>query len=158
LRGAKEVDVGALRSKFGFVLDHASPIGEVIIAAPSYQRLLAEFEGKTAHAGIRPEAGRSAIAAAAAAIGEMELGRSDDETTANVGVIEGGTATNVVPGLCKIDCEARSLDADKASARIAKMVEACGWAAGEYECDLDVDVWELFRAYKLTKRSLGLGV
>ena len=62
LRGAKELDLGALRSPFGFVLDHASPIGEVITAAPTYKRVAAEFEGIEAHAGIRPEDGRSAIA------------------------------------------------------------------------------------------------
>ena len=85
--GAKELDLGALRSPFGYVLDHASPIGEVITAAPTYQRLVAEFEGLEAHAGIRPEDGHSAIEAAAAAIGAMQLGRLDPETTANVGVI-----------------------------------------------------------------------
>ena len=68
LRGAKEVDIGALRARTGFVLDHASPIGEVITAAPTYQRLQAHFEGTEAHAGIRPEDGHSAIEAAAAAI------------------------------------------------------------------------------------------
>ena len=85
LRGAKEVDLAALRSAFGFVLDHASPIGEVITAAPTYKRLVADFQGTEAHAGIRPEDGRSAIAAAAAAIAAMRLGRLDAETTANVG-------------------------------------------------------------------------
>ena len=114
LRGAKELDLGSLRSPFGFVLDHASPIGEVITAAPTYQRLVAEFEGAEAHAGIRPEDGRSAIEAAAAAIAAMELGRLDEETTANVGVIEGGTASNVVAGRCRIEGEARSLDDEQA--------------------------------------------
>ena len=101
LRGAKELDLGSLRSPFGFVLDHASPIGEVITAAPTYKRLAADFEGTEAHSGIRPEDGRSAIAAAAAAIAAMRLGRLDAETTANVGVISGGTASNVVPGHCR---------------------------------------------------------
>ncbi len=101
LRGAKELDLGSLRSPFGFVLDHATPIGEVITAAPTYKRLVAEFEGVEAHAGIRPEDGRSAIEAAAAAIAAMKLGRLDAETTANVGVIYGGTASNVVAGRCR---------------------------------------------------------
>src|SRR5689334_8204929 len=83
LRGAKALDLGAIRSRFGFVLDHASPIGEVITAAPTYKRLAAEFEGTEAHSGIRPEDGRNAIAAAATAISRMELGRLDDDTTSN---------------------------------------------------------------------------
>ena len=67
------------------MLDHASPIGEVITAAPTYKRLVADFQGTEAHSGIRPEDGRSAIAAAAGAIAAMRLGRLDPETTANVG-------------------------------------------------------------------------
>jgi tripeptide aminopeptidase len=158
LRGAKELETGALRSSFGFVLDHASPIGELITAAPTYQRLQAEFEGTEAHAGIRPEDGRSAIGAAAAAIGAMELGRLDAETTANVGVISGGTATNVVAGRCSIDCEARSLDDDRASAAIAAMLDACTWAATESGCDVDVELTEVFRAYRLAPSAAPLRV
>ena len=149
LRGAKEVDLASLRSPFGFVLDHASPIGEVITAAPTYKRLAAEFEGTEAHSGIRPEDGRSAIAAAAAAIAAMQLGRLDQETTANVGVISGGTASNVVPGHCRVDGEARSLDDERASKAIGAMVDACTWAASEHQCDVDVEVREMFRGYRL---------
>jgi len=153
LRGAKELDLQSLRSEFGFVLDHASPIGEVITAAPTYERLAAEFEGTEAHAGIRPEDGRSAIRAAAAAIGRMELGRLDEETTANVGMIEGGTASNVIPGRCRIEGEARSLDDGRASTTIGAMVDACTWAASEHECDVDVEVTEMFRGYRLPSRA-----
>ena len=78
-------------SECGFVLDHATPIGEVITASPTYKKIIAEFRGIEAHAGIRPEAGRSAIEAASAAIATMDLGRIDEETTANVGTIGGGT-------------------------------------------------------------------
>jgi len=124
LRGAKALDVESLRSAYGFVLDHASPIGELIVAAPTYERLVAEFSGEEAHAGIRPEAGRNAIAAAAAAIAEMKLGRLDDETTANVGTIEGGTAANVVAGQCRIEGEARSIDESRAAETIAAMIDA----------------------------------
>jgi tripeptide aminopeptidase len=149
LRGAKEVDLGSLRSRFGFVLDHASPIGEVITAAPTYKQLTAEFEGTEAHSGIRPEDGRSAIAAAASAISSMELGRLDAGTTANVGRISGGTATNVVPGRCRLEAEARSLDDERASRTVGAMVDACTLAASERECDVDVEVREMFRGYRL---------
>jgi tripeptide aminopeptidase len=124
-------------------------VGEVITAAPTYKQLLAEFEGAEAHAGIRPEAGHNAIEAAAAAVGAMRLGRLDEETTANVGVITGGTATNVVAGSCRLDCEARSLDDRRANDTIAAMVDACTWAASEKECDVDVEVIEQFRAYRI---------
>jgi tripeptide aminopeptidase len=153
LRGAKQLDLGSLRSGFGFVLDHASPIGEVITAAPTHERLAAEFEGTEAHSGIRPEAGRNAIQAAAVAIARMELGRLDDETTANVGMIGGGAASNVVAGRCRVEGEARSLDDERASKTVGAMVDACTWAASEHECDVDVEVTEMFRGYRLPSKS-----
>jgi tripeptide aminopeptidase len=158
LRGAKAFDLGSLRSTYGFVLDHASPIGEILVSAPTYKRLVAEFVGAEAHSGIRPEEGRNAIAAAAAAIAEMKLGRLDDETTANVGVIEGGTATNIVPGRCRIEGEARSIDEARAADAVGAMVDACTWAAGERHCDLDVEVTEVFRGYRPRPASPAIAV
>jgi tripeptide aminopeptidase len=158
LRGASELDLAELRSGVGLVLDHAAPLEELVVAAPTYHRLLAEFEGVEAHAGLAPETGRSAVAAACAAVAAMRLGRLDDETTANVGTIEGGTAGNVVPGHCRILAEARSIDADRAAEVAGEMSEACAWGAGEHECDVDVRVEELFRGYRLptSSRSLAL--
>lgn len=158
LRGAKELDISALRAPFGYVLDHATPIGEVIVAAPTYKRLIAEFTGQEAHAGINPEDGHSAIAAAAAAVAGMRLGRVDEETTANVGMIEGGTASNVVAGHCRILGEARSVDGERAAATIGEMVDACTWAAGEHICDVDAQVTEMFRGYRLDPKSEAVGI
>ena len=113
LRGAKELDLGALRSSFGFVLDHATPIGEVITAAPTYKRLAAEFEGTEAHSGIRPEDGRNAIAAAAAAVSRHAAGsprRGDDRER---GRDRGGHGLERGPGPCRVDGEARSLDDER---------------------------------------------
>jgi len=148
LRGAKELDLGSLRSPFGYALDHASPIGEVIVAAPTYQRLVGHFEGQEAHAGIRPEDGHSAIAAGADAITAMRLGRLDEQTTANVGVIEGGSASNVVAGHCRLEGEARALEDAKVAEAMSAMVDACTWAATEHGCDVDVEVTEVFRGYR----------
>ncbi len=153
LRGAKELDISALRAPFGYVLDHATPIGEVITAAPTYKRLIADFTGQEAHAGINPEDGHSAIAAAAAAVAGMKLGRLDEETTANIGIIEGGTASNVIAGHCRILGEARSVDGEKAATTIGEMVDACTWAAGESGCDVDAQVIEMFRGYRLDPKS-----
>jgi len=158
LRGAKAVDPGALRSDCGFILDHASAVGEVITSTPTQQQIVADFTGVEAHAGINPELGSSAIAAASAAIARMKLGRLDEGTTANVGVIEGGTASNVVPGHCRVVAEARSIDSGRAAEVAGEMSEACAWGAGEHECDVDVQVEELFRGYRLptSSRSLAL--
>ena len=157
LRGAKAFDASQLRSRAGFVLDHAGPVGEVIVQTPTQQKIRADFAGVEAHAGIRPEDGSSAIAAAAAAITRMELGRLDEGTTANVGLIEGGTSGNVVPGHCGIHAETRSLDAARAAEVAGKIADACAWGASEHGCDVDVRIEELFRGYQLPKDSPALG-
>ncbi len=158
LRGAKALDVAQLRSDVGFVLDHAGPVGEVIVATPTQQKVVADFIGVEAHAGIHPEKGNNAIAAAAAAIARMELGRLDEGTTANVGVIEGGTSGNVVPGHCRVLAETRSLDGERAAQVAASLTECFAWGASEHGCDVDVRVEELFRGYELPKDSRGLSL
>jgi tripeptide aminopeptidase len=149
LRGAHAFDVARLEAEFGYAFDHASPIGELILAAPTYYRIIADFRGRAAHSGLRPEDGRNAIVAAATAIGAMKLGRIDEETTANVGLIEGGTATNVVAERCRVEAEVRSLDDAKASAGMREMVDTLTWAASATETDVDVSVEEQFRAYRI---------
>lgn len=152
LRGAKSFDTRRLRSRFGYVFDHASPIGDVILASPTYDRIIAEFQGRAAHAGIRPEEGRSAIAAAAKAIAAMRLGRLDDETTTNVGTISGGTAANVVPERCILEAEVRSVEDGRVEAVVTELVDHLHDAANVAECDLDVAVERQFGGYR-TKRT-----
>jgi tripeptide aminopeptidase len=149
LAGAKQFDVTRLRSAFGYVFDHATPIGEVIVASPTYHRLTADFRGVAAHAGIRPEDGRSAIAAAARAIAAMPLGRLDAETTANVGTIRGGSGINVVPDRCRVEAEARSLDETKVEALVTELVDHVHDGANAAECDVDVTVEQLFKGYRV---------
>ncbi len=158
LRGAKAFDTRELRADCGFVLDHAGPVGEVIVATPTQQKIRADFVGVEAHAGIEPDDGNSAIAAAATAIARMELGRLDEGTTANVGLIAGGTSGNVVPGHCDIVAEARSLDTDRAAAVAGEITEACAWGASEHGCDVDVRVEELFRGYRIPTDSRALAL
>jgi tripeptide aminopeptidase len=151
LNGAKAFDASQLHSDFGYVYDHATPIGEIVVASPTYFRLEATFRGKAAHAGIRPEEGRSAIVAAARAITTLRLGRLDEETTANVGGIEGGTGeTNVVPEHASFLAEARSVDDAKIDALVAEMVDRIYDAANDPACDVDVDVGvqRLFQGYR----------
>jgi tripeptide aminopeptidase len=148
LAGAKAFDASKLRSRFGYVYDHASPIGEIVIASPHYHQIVAELRGVAAHAGIRPEAGRSAIVAAARAIAVMPLGRLDDETTANVGTIAGGSGVNVVPERCLVQAEVRSLDEAKVEAVVSEIVDHLTDGANAAECDLDVNVARLFHGYR----------
>jgi tripeptide aminopeptidase len=153
LHGAKAFDAGRLQSSFGYVLDHATPIGEIVVASPTYDRIVADIRGRSAHAGIRPEEGRSAIQVAARAIAAMRLGRLDAETTANVGTIHGGSATNVVPERCRIEAEVRGLDEKRVEETVTELVDHFQDAANAGECDLDVTVEVMFRGYRLKPRS-----
>ena len=153
LRGSREFDVGRLTSRFGYVFDHATPIGEIVLASPTHHRIVADIHGRAAHAGVRPEAGRSSIAAAARAIAALELGRLDSETTANVGTIAGGTAINVVPERCRIEAEVRSLDEARVEQVATEMVDHLQDAANASECDLDLTVERMFKGYRTRPRA-----
>ena len=153
LRGSREFDVGRLRSGFGYVFDHATPIGEIVLSSPSHQRLVADMRGGAAHAGLRPEAGRSAIAAVARAIAQMRLGRLDEETTANIGTIEGGTAINVIPEHCRIEAEVRSVEEDKLQGALTDMIDRLQDAANATECDVDLTVERMFEGYRTRPRA-----
>jgi tripeptide aminopeptidase len=153
LAGAKEFDLSALRSEYGYVFDHATPIGEIIVAAPTFFQIEGRFRGKAVHAGMHPERGHNAIEAAAAAVAAAHFGRLDPHTTANVGRIEGGTASNVVAERCYVQCEARSTDHERAGEVATSIVDAMTEAASDGGCDLEIHVEELFRAYKVQRSS-----
>ena len=118
-----------LKAKFGFALDSDGKVGDIIVAAPTQAKIKAVIHGKTAHAGVAPEKGVSAITIAAKAVAKMPLGRIDEETTANIGRFEGGQATNIVADRVDILAEARSLVPEKMEAQVAKMKEAFESAA-----------------------------
>jgi tripeptide aminopeptidase len=160
LAGARAFDAASLRSAFGYVFDHASPIGEVVLDSPTHFRLQASFRGAAAHAGIRPEDGRSAILAAARAVASLSLGRLDEGTTVNVGTIAGGTAINVVPERCTLTLEARALGDERAETVVAEIVDRLHEAANlpDCDCDLDVSVERTFSGYRLSPNSAAVRV
>ncbi len=123
LLGAKHFDASRLRSRFGLVLD-CDQLSSLITRAPAAYRIAFKVHGLEAHAGVCPERGISAIRVASEAIAAMRLGRIDGETTANIGVIQGGLATNIVPNLVVVKGEARSLDLAKLEAQVEHM-RAC---------------------------------
>jgi tripeptide aminopeptidase len=152
LAGVRAFEVSRLRSELGYVFDHATPIGGVVVDSPTHFRIEAEFRGAAAHAGIRPEQGRSAILAAARAISSLRLGRLDEQTTVNVGKIEGGTAVNVVPERCSLLAEVRGMEQERAEQSVAEVVQRIHEAANlpECECDVDVGVERTFAGFHLT--------
>jgi tripeptide aminopeptidase len=148
LEGAKELDVSRLDAPLGFVYDHAGPLGEIVAAAPSSTSIDAVFTGRAAHAGMHPEEGRSAVAAAARGIADLRLGRIDDETTANVGEIRGGTARNIVPELCEVVAEARSRDERKLRDLVQEALDPRTYAAALGECEVEIALEDKYRAYR----------
>jgi tripeptide aminopeptidase len=151
LRGAKAFDAARLIARHGYCYDHAAPIGNVVMAAPTQKSLQLVFHGRAAHSGIAAERGRSAIQAAARAIAEMRLGRLDEQTTANVGLIAGGIAGNIVPPECRVWAEARSRDAERARALAQEMLDAATHAANLCECGLDSTIVSEYEGYRFTR-------
>jgi tripeptide aminopeptidase len=154
LRGARAFDHERLHARLGYVYDHAGPIGEVILGAPYQCKVDATFRGRSAHSGMYPEEGRSAIAAAARAVADLRLGRLDEVTTANVGEIAGGTARNIVPDRCSLTAEARSHDERKLAELVQEMLETMTFAAQLGECDLETRVEPSARGYRFKRDDL----
>ncbi len=113
-KGIEQFDFSRIRAKEAYVLDLAGPVGAAAYQAPTILSFTVAIRGRSAHAGFAPQNGIHAIAAAADAIGKLRMGRIDDETTLNIGVIEGGLAANIVPDRCIVKGEIRSYSHEKA--------------------------------------------
>jgi tripeptide aminopeptidase len=148
LRGAAAFDHTRLVAETGFVYDQGTAIGEIVLGSPHGRLLDFRFHGRAAHAGMAPEEGRSAVAAAARAIADFRLGRIDEETSANVGVVSGGTARNVVPEWCSFQAEVRSHDEGKATDLVREMLETAAFAASLAECEVESEVRPSFPGYR----------
>ncbi len=123
LLGLKHLDFSMLKGKAALVLDSNNHVGSVVTAAPSAIHITARVRGKAAHAGIEPEKGVNSISIASAAIAGMKIGRIGQRTTANIGIINGGKATNIVPEETVVKGEARSFSEKKLAQQIAHMKE-----------------------------------
>ncbi|MBD1372980.1 M20/M25/M40 family metallo-hydrolase [Hazenella sp. IB182357] len=153
LMGARQLKRELIEASFGFALDSNGPVGEIITSAPSQVKLLATIHGKAAHAGVNPEDGISAIQVASRAISKMPLGRIDEETTANIGRFEGGTATNVVTERVEILAEARSRNPEKLNKQVDAMKKAFQEAAQAYGARIDVETNVLYPGYHFNEED-----
>jgi len=149
LVGAKALDGSVLKSKYGVALDSGGPVGEVIVASPDMAHLSAKVHGVASHAGVAPENGISAIEIAAHAIAKMKLGRLDAETTANVGTIKGGNATNIVCDYVEIEAEARSITPSKLKAQMQSMSQAIEETAKQFGGRAEIELKYDSVGYKL---------
>ena len=142
LLGAKALAHDDCAADVCLVLDADGAVGGVVTAAPTHYTFTATFTGTAAHAGVEPEHGRSAIVMAATAVSAMEIGRLDPQTTANIGTIVGGSATNVVAPRCDVTGECRSLDRSRAEAVRGSMDSALREAAAAHGGTVEV-TWTL---------------
>ena len=156
LVGANAFDVTRLEARVGYVYDQAAPIGDVVVGSPTAQELELTFVGRAAHAGMYPEEGRSAVLAAARAIVDMPLGRIDEVTSANVGLVRGGTARNVVPERCTLEAEVRSHDDARVSEVVQQIVDAAAFAASVSECSLETRVEPKYSGYRFRDDDLAV--
>ena len=162
LLGVKNLNFSKITAKKGFLLDNDT-LDTIVTGGPSYFAIDVTIKGKAAHAGMEPEKGINAIQAAANAISKLKLGRVDNETTANVGVINGGMIRNGVPESVNFLAECRSLNHEKAQAladgmksTIIKEVEAYG-ARAEVKIDnlcKAVDIPENCWTVEASKKAL----
>lgn len=149
LFGSKSLDYSKLNAKKGFVMDSGGDPGVIIIQGPAQNKIDVKFIGKEAHAGVAPETGISAIQMAAEAISNMKLLRIDEETTANIGSISGGSVTNIVTKEVEFHAEARSLDDDKLKKQTDHMIKCCEDAAEKFSGKVEVNVVNAYGAFKI---------
>jgi tripeptide aminopeptidase len=150
--GAENLDFGMIKSKMGYVLDMDTP-EEVVIGGPSYLVINVKYKGKSAHAGMCPEQGISAIQTACLAISKLQLGRIDEGSTANVGIVKGGQNMNSIPENVEISAECRSLDHKKANSICQNMVKIFQDAATATGAKVDVEIFTSLEAYSIPEDS-----
>ncbi|MCZ7571686.1 MAG: M20/M25/M40 family metallo-hydrolase [Ardenticatenaceae bacterium] len=153
LVGAHLLDTGALRARQGYVVDGDGPTGGIEIGTPTLDSIDVVIRGRKAHASKEPEKGISAIRVAAEAIAAMPLGRVDFETIGNIGVIQGGSAPNMIPDEVHIRGQARSHNHAKLERQVAAMVRAFEETAGRHGAQVGIKVTRHELSYRLTEAT-----
>lgn len=153
LQGARNLEWGRLKGRHAFVLDGSGSVGDVINASPTQENLEFIFTGKAAHAGVEPEKGVNAIFGAAWAISLMHLGRIDSETTANIGVIKGGRAVNIIPDKVVVQGEVRSRRASKLEEQRKAMVRAALEAEAAVGVGVEIKVERAYEGFDIEQRD-----
>jgi len=150
LLGAKNLDIFSLNAQIGFVLDSGGQVGKIITTAPSQNSLEIIIHGKSAHAGSNPEEGINAIQVAGFALSRMKLGRIDEETTANIGIISGGKATNIVPDKVTLKGEVRSRNEEKLEKYTEQLIKITEDTAQEFRAKAEVKINKEYHCYNLS--------
>jgi len=150
--GSLNLDYSLVDSKMAYVLDMEYP-EKITVGGPTSIALDVHYKGVPAHAGMAPEKGISSIVAASKAISKLRLGKLDEDTTANVGTIQGGEVRNGVPEHTKILAECRCLNHDKAQKLADEMVAIFKQSAKEVGAEVMIERKDLYKAYSLSETS-----
>ncbi len=153
LHGAKNADYSRITAKNALIFDTGGKANHIVNQAPAQMNLHVKVIGRTSHAGVAPEKGINALTVASHAIQNMRLGRIDEETTANIGTVEGGLATNIVMPEVFLKCEARSLNNDKLEAQVKHMVDTFEESAKHYGANVDIKLLPSYQALKTDSNS-----
>ena len=154
LLGTKNLDSSYIeKADYGIVIDADGSIGKVINKAPGQNKFNAVIKGKAAHAGMEPEQGVNAIKIASHAISKMPVGRIDNETTANIGVIRGGSASNIVPDLVEVEGEVRSHNDGKLSTQTKKMKNILNEYTEKLNGNIEYDIEQLYKSFEINENE-----
>ncbi len=154
LVGSRHIEHSLIQADYGFAIDSNGPVGEIITSAVAQNKIVVKIKGKAAHAGLNPENGVSAVQIASRAISRMKLGRIDHETTANIGIIHGGTAINIIPEGVEVSAGIRSHSDEKLDYYTNQLVENFQQAARELGGSVEVEVTQLYPGYHYTESDL----
>jgi len=158
VRGSKCLDMELIKAKYGFAFDSDGNVGSIINKAPYQNSIYAQFKGKSAHAGVEPEKGINSIKAASIAVSSMKIGRIDNESTANVGKIEGGTAGNIVAENTKLEMEARSLKLSKLEKITNDMINDLKKGAEKVGADLNYKIVREYDGFEISEDEIPIKV
>ncbi len=147
-KGTQVFDFSQIKSKQAYVLDLSGDIGTAAIKAPSILSFEIKVIGQASHAGFDPENGIHAIYIASQAISKLKLGHVDDESTLNIGTIQGGIARNVVPEETVCLGEIRSYNHAKAMKYLKEVKDIFNETAKEYHGKIEMNYEVHMEAYE----------
>lgn len=157
LNGARNLDFSLVHAKTGIVFDGEGPVSRICVGAPAQNIVQANISGVAAHAGLEPENGVSALLVAANILTRLPLGRIDDETTSNIGLLQGGLKRNIVPERAYLDGELRSRNNSKLENYTAEFRRAFDQVAAMYpKAKIDLNIWNQYQAYSITENHPAL--
>lgn len=154
LFGARNLDISKIPADYAFILDDEGPIATAAIKAPFYNRFKATFKGRAAHAGLEPEKGLNAIILASRALSEMpHMGRIDEESTSNIGIINGGIARNIVSETCTVEGEVRSIHEDRLEQYTKEILDHIREVTEKQGGHVEIEVERMYPGYNLEESS-----